>query len=516
MLMIDKQLQGGGFNDDVDVDEQLVLGRMSGGGDHGAIEVVVEKEHMFDKVVTPSDVGKLNRLVIPKQHAEKYFPLDSSTNDKGLLLNFEDTSGKQWRFRYSYWNSSQSYVMTKGWSRFVKEKKLDAGDIVSFQRGRGVGDFGRDRLFIDWRRRLDHHHQQHRGGGPGGLSSSADDHHRLLLGSASTATDISLPRRHHQYLSGFQSRSSSNIFQHPAAAAAAAWNPLFLQQLHQQHPHHHMSSSAPHYFLQPHLLLPPAPAADHSLNNSTTTTNRHHSQSNFHYPNSHMTATYHPSAATYYHHHQVENSASADTSSCSGSVINFRSAAAAAATHQHFQQQQEQEDAHDREDVAMVHYLQRPGGVVGVDPSTRAVFESVPVIEGKAAAKRLRLFGVNMDCPINNYTSNSADYNNTSFYSPSSATSSIIEPAGISLAVSHHYTTASTHNTYHTYNSPSTATTGILPPPYNSTCFSSSSSPTPSIPYLQLSSHVPSASATYNLPGMLNRGKSTMSFDLDI
>ncbi|KAF4374706.1 hypothetical protein F8388_020227 [Cannabis sativa] len=123
-------------------------------------EVVVEREHMFDKVVTPSDVGKLNRLVIPKQHAEKYFPLDSSTNEKGLLLNFEDRNGKPWRFRYSYWNSSQSYVMTKGWSRFVKEKKLDAGDIVSFQRG--LAD--KERLFIDWRRRPeavvlpDHHH----------------------------------------------------------------------------------------------------------------------------------------------------------------------------------------------------------------------------------------------------------------------------------------------------------------------------------------------------------------------
>uniref|UniRef100_A0A803NSH8 TF-B3 domain-containing protein n=1 Tax=Cannabis sativa TaxID=3483 RepID=A0A803NSH8_CANSA len=97
---------------------------------------------MFDKVVTPSDVGKLNRLVIPKQHAEKYFPLDNSSttedSSKGLLLNFEDRNGKSWRFRYSYWNSSQSYVMTKGWSRFVKEKKLDAGDIVSFERG--VGD----------------------------------------------------------------------------------------------------------------------------------------------------------------------------------------------------------------------------------------------------------------------------------------------------------------------------------------------------------------------------------------
>ncbi|KAI4355331.1 hypothetical protein L6164_004114 [Bauhinia variegata] len=116
--------------------------------------IPIEKEHMFDKVVTPSDVGKLNRLVIPKQHAEKYFPLDSSTNEKGLLLNFEDRNGKLWRFRYSYWNSSQSYVMTKGWSRFVKEKKLYAGDIVSFQRG--VGELYRHRLYIDWRHRPNH------------------------------------------------------------------------------------------------------------------------------------------------------------------------------------------------------------------------------------------------------------------------------------------------------------------------------------------------------------------------
>lgn len=113
----------------------------------------IEREHMFDKVVTPSDVGKLNRLVIPKQHAEKFFPLDTSTHDKGLLLSFEDRNGKPWRFRYSYWNSSQSYVMTKGWSRFVKEKKLDPGDIVSFQRG--VGELGKDHLYIDWKRRVD-------------------------------------------------------------------------------------------------------------------------------------------------------------------------------------------------------------------------------------------------------------------------------------------------------------------------------------------------------------------------
>eukprot|EP01018_Ginkgo_biloba_P012105 Gb_38819 [translate_table: standard] len=110
---------------------------------------VSAREHMFDKAVTPSDVGKLNRLVIPKQHAEKYFPLDTTAHDKGLLLNFEDSTGKAWRFRYSYWNSSQSYVLTKGWSRFVKEKKLDAGDIVSFERGTDEPQL----LFISWRRR---------------------------------------------------------------------------------------------------------------------------------------------------------------------------------------------------------------------------------------------------------------------------------------------------------------------------------------------------------------------------
>ncbi|RRT49355.1 hypothetical protein BHE74_00046183 [Ensete ventricosum] len=108
-----------------------------------------EREHMFEKPLTPSDVGKLNRLVIPKQHAEKYFPLDGDSGEKGHLLSFEDESGKPWRFRYSYWTSSQSYVLTKGWSGFVKEKRLDAGDVVFFERLRHRGD----RFYISCRRR---------------------------------------------------------------------------------------------------------------------------------------------------------------------------------------------------------------------------------------------------------------------------------------------------------------------------------------------------------------------------
>ncbi|KAK1323548.1 B3 domain-containing protein [Acorus calamus] len=104
-------------------------------------------EPMFEKPLTPSDVGKLNRLVIPKHHAEKHFPLISSSDNDNSLC-FEDESGKQWRFRYSYWNSSQSYVFTKGWTRFVKDKSLHASDVVSF--ARSTRD--RRRLFIGWRR----------------------------------------------------------------------------------------------------------------------------------------------------------------------------------------------------------------------------------------------------------------------------------------------------------------------------------------------------------------------------
>jgi hypothetical protein len=110
-----------------------------------------EREHLFEKPLTPSDVGKLNRLVIPKQHAERYFPLGGDSGEKGLILSFEDEAGKPWRFRYSYWTSSQSYVLTKGWSRYVKEKRLDARDVVHFERMRGLG-IG-DRLFIGFRRR---------------------------------------------------------------------------------------------------------------------------------------------------------------------------------------------------------------------------------------------------------------------------------------------------------------------------------------------------------------------------
>jgi hypothetical protein len=106
------------------------------------------RERMFEKVVTPSDVGKLNRLVVPKQFAERHLPLrGAAARSRGTVLCFHDArGGTAWRFRYCYWSSSQSYVMTKGWNRYVRDKRLAAGDTVTFCRDG-------PRLFIDCQRR---------------------------------------------------------------------------------------------------------------------------------------------------------------------------------------------------------------------------------------------------------------------------------------------------------------------------------------------------------------------------
>lgn len=295
-------------NQDMNFDKKLELMELSlgsneesntsGGGGGGGGEggsgsggVAVEKEHMFDKVVTPSDVGKLNRLVIPKQHAEKYFPLDSSSNEKGLLLNFEDRNGKSWRFRYSYWNSSQSYVMTKGWSRFVKEKKLDAGDIVSFQRG--IGEIGRDRLYIDWRRRPD-------------------------------APDPAA-------LAHIQFQNQLNFSQ------SVRWGRLY-----------QIPQSVP----LPQRIYEPLQRLNYSI-----------------YPYNHPHP--HPQPNHHYSHHQAPTFPYPNVPQ-----HNFRSSGS-----------------------SYSHQFQT-GSVSEPVSGVPMVIDSIPVVPGQTAAKRLRLFGVNMDCSV--------------------------------------------------------------------------------------------------------------------
>jgi hypothetical protein len=117
---------------------------------HGALDLcgetergrkVFDMEYMFNKILTPSDVGKLNRLLIPRHCAEECFPKISeakSGEDGDDFLNFEDFStGLIWRFRFCLWKNSKSYVLTKGWHVFIKEKNLKKHDILSFYRDAG-------------------------------------------------------------------------------------------------------------------------------------------------------------------------------------------------------------------------------------------------------------------------------------------------------------------------------------------------------------------------------------------
>ncbi|KAJ4917672.1 AP2/ERF and B3 domain-containing transcription factor [Raphanus sativus] len=95
---------------------------------------------LFQKELTASDVGKLNRLVIPKKYAVKYLPFlsdDQSEREEGEIVEdvevvFYDREMRQWKFRYCYWRSSQSFVLTRGWIGFVKEKRLKEKDVITF------------------------------------------------------------------------------------------------------------------------------------------------------------------------------------------------------------------------------------------------------------------------------------------------------------------------------------------------------------------------------------------------
>lgn len=105
---------------------------------HGDAQFLTRQ--LFQKELTPSDVGKLNRLVIPKKFAVKYFPyINEDINHvegngvvEDIELVFYDKNMRPWRFRYCYWKSSQSFVFTRGWNRFVKENSLKANDVITF------------------------------------------------------------------------------------------------------------------------------------------------------------------------------------------------------------------------------------------------------------------------------------------------------------------------------------------------------------------------------------------------
>jgi hypothetical protein len=82
------------------------------------------------KGLTLSDVGELNRIIIPKKDAESLsFPqIDTK---EGAVLQMEDYCAlKRWHFRFKYWtnNKSRMYVL-ENTGEFVRYHSLSEHDV---------------------------------------------------------------------------------------------------------------------------------------------------------------------------------------------------------------------------------------------------------------------------------------------------------------------------------------------------------------------------------------------------
>lgn len=111
---------------------------------------------LFEKVLSPSDAGRIGRLVLPKACAEVYFDvyLDSVykrfpcncgiydelvyefqaflpriLQSEGVPLQFQDIMGNEWTFQFRFWpnNNSRMYVL-EGVTPCIQSLQLNAGD----------------------------------------------------------------------------------------------------------------------------------------------------------------------------------------------------------------------------------------------------------------------------------------------------------------------------------------------------------------------------------------------------
>ncbi|XP_026458661.1 AP2/ERF and B3 domain-containing transcription factor At1g51120-like [Papaver somniferum] len=102
---------------------------------------------IFQKPLTPSDLGARNRFCIPKKNALQEFPLVNHEENKErvdvIQMEFLDgrSSKKLLKFEYCYQKTSKIFVLSTGWKNFVKNKGLRKDDIVIFWKRYDIVDF---------------------------------------------------------------------------------------------------------------------------------------------------------------------------------------------------------------------------------------------------------------------------------------------------------------------------------------------------------------------------------------
>ncbi|CAA2985123.1 auxin response factor 18-like [Olea europaea subsp. europaea] len=114
-----------------------------------------EKSTSFAKTLTQSDANNGGGFSVPRYCAETIFPRLDYTADPPLqTLIAKDVHGETWKFRHIYRGTPRRHLLTTGWSSFVNQKKLVAGDSIVFlraengdlcigiRRAKRNGDFG--------------------------------------------------------------------------------------------------------------------------------------------------------------------------------------------------------------------------------------------------------------------------------------------------------------------------------------------------------------------------------------
>jgi len=94
-----------------------------------------EKPVSFAKTLTQSDANNGGGFSVPRYCAETIFPrLDYSNDPPVQTVLARDVHGEVWKFRHIYRGTPRRHLLTTGWSTFVNQKKLVAGDAIVFLR----------------------------------------------------------------------------------------------------------------------------------------------------------------------------------------------------------------------------------------------------------------------------------------------------------------------------------------------------------------------------------------------
>ncbi|GFS35526.1 auxin response factor 16 [Actinidia rufa] len=92
-----------------------------------------EKPASFAKTLTQSDANNGGGFSVPRYCAETIFPrLDYSAEPPVQTILAKDVHGEIWKFRHIYRGTPRRHLLTTGWSNFVNQKKLVAGDSIVF------------------------------------------------------------------------------------------------------------------------------------------------------------------------------------------------------------------------------------------------------------------------------------------------------------------------------------------------------------------------------------------------